>query len=75
MRKALLISITMIALLAMSIVPTYAFVISPNPSGEDNNYELYGPHVKGLSIIVYADTTAEWTAMTAGTLEDRKSVV
>jgi len=69
MRKALLISIAMVALLAMTIVPTYAFVIPPNPSGEDNNYELYGPHVKGLNIIVYSDTTAEWNAMSSGALD------
>jgi len=59
----------MLALLAMTIVPTYAFVIPPNPSSETNVYEMYGPHIKGLNIIVYSDTTAEWTAMAANTLD------
>jgi ABC-type transport system substrate-binding protein len=70
MKNVLLITIVMLAILAFAIVPEVkAFVIAPNPSGEDGNWELYGPHVAGIIIKVYADTTTEWTDMNAGNLD------
>jgi len=68
MRRALF-GALLLGILAVTIVPTYGWVIPPNPSGEDNKYELFGPHVKGINIIVYADTTDEWNAMQAGSLD------
>jgi ABC-type transport system substrate-binding protein len=70
MKKAILISIAMLAILAFMIVPEVgAFVTGTNPSGEDGNWELYGPHVAGIIIKVYADTTTEWTDMHNGFLD------
>jgi len=57
----------MLAILAIAIVPQVsAWCIPPNPAGEDNKFELYGPHVTGIVCKVYADTTAEWTDMQLG---------
>ncbi len=61
--------IALFIILVATTIPTYAFVIPPNPSGEDNKYELYGPHVKGIVIKLYADTTTKWTEMDAGHLD------
>jgi ABC-type transport system substrate-binding protein len=70
MKKALLISIAMLAILAMTMIPSaFSWCIPPNPAGEDNKYELYGPHVKGILIKIYANTEDEWTAMDAGQLD------
>jgi len=69
MKKALLISIAMIAILATTIVPAYAWVIPPNPAGEDGKYELFGPHVKGILIEIYTGTTTEWAAMNQGKID------
>jgi ABC-type transport system substrate-binding protein len=68
MRRALL-SVLLLGILAVTIVPTYGWVIPPNPAGEDYKYELYGPHVKGIVIKIYATATAEWNAMDAGQLD------
>jgi ABC-type transport system substrate-binding protein len=68
MRRALL-SVLLFGILAVTIVPTYGWVIPPNPTGEDYKYELYGPHVKGIVIKIYANTAAEWTAMAANQLD------
>jgi len=49
--------------LVITAIPVQAWVIAPNPAGEDNKYELYGPHIQGIIIKVYATTVAEWTDM------------
>jgi ABC-type transport system substrate-binding protein len=70
MKKAILISIAMLAIISFAFMPEIkAFVIGPNPSGEDGNYELYGPHVAGIIMKIYADTTTEWTDMNTGHLD------
>jgi ABC-type transport system substrate-binding protein len=70
MKKVILFSITMLAILAMTMIPSaFSWCIPPNPAGEDNKYELYGPHVKGILIKIYANTEDEWTAMDAGQLD------
>jgi len=69
MRKEVLAATVLFVILTISEIPVYAFVIGPNPSADDNVYEMYGPHVRGLNIIVYSDTTAEWTAMASNTLD------
>jgi len=69
MKKVSLISIAMLAILALTVVPTYAFVIAPNPSGENGKYEMFGPHVAGINIIIYSTDVAECTAMAGGTLD------
>jgi len=63
MKKAMLgsIGIAMLAIFAVNAFPVYAWVVPP--SGEDNKYELYGPHVKGIQITMYASEQAEWTDM------------
>jgi hypothetical protein len=61
MRRAML-GALFLGILAVTIFPTYGWVIPPNPAGEDN-YELYGPHVAGVIFRVYPDTTSEWTDM------------
>jgi ABC-type transport system substrate-binding protein len=55
--------------LVLNALPVYAFVIPPNPSTDDSKWELFGPHIKGINIVVYTDTTAEWTAMDAGAFD------
>jgi len=62
MRRAML-GALFLGILAVTIFPTYGWVIPPNPAGEDNKYELYGPHVAGVIFRVYPDTTSEWTDM------------
>ena len=69
MRNRSLFFLLLLVILSITIVPAHGWVISPNPSGEDNKYELFGPHVKGINIIVYGDTSDEWNAMQAGSLE------
>jgi ABC-type transport system substrate-binding protein len=68
MRRTLIVAL-LLGVLAVAIVPAYGWVIPPNPAGEDSKYELYGPHVKGIIIRVYADTTTEWTDMNNGHLD------
>jgi hypothetical protein len=65
MKKTILITIAMLAILTFTIVPNfvYAWTTPPNPSAEDGKYELFGPHVAGIICRIYADTTAEWTDM------------
>jgi ABC-type transport system substrate-binding protein len=69
MKNVFLIIIAMLSILAVTVVPTYGWVIPPNPAGEDNKYEMYGPHVNGIIIKIYADTTSEWNDMAAGQLD------
>jgi ABC-type transport system substrate-binding protein len=71
MKKVSLASITvaLLTILAITVVPAYSWCIPPNPAGENNKYETYGPHVKGILIKIYADTQAEWTDMDAGHLD------
>jgi ABC-type transport system substrate-binding protein len=59
----------LLGILSLSIPRTYGWVIPPNPAGEDNKYELYGPHVQGIIIKVYANATTEWNAMGNGSLD------
>lgn len=61
MKKLAILSILLVAILATSMVPAYAFV-TPG-GGEDGKYELYGPHIKGIQITIYANQENEWTAM------------
>jgi ABC-type transport system substrate-binding protein len=67
--KKVSLMVLFLAILAVTIVPTYGWVIPPNPAGEDNKYETYGPHVNGIIIKIYADTTSEWNDMAAGQLD------
>jgi ABC-type transport system substrate-binding protein len=69
MHKKELLAIASLALLAVTVVPANAWVIPPNPPAEDNKYELYGPHVRGIIIQIYSNTTAEWQDMDAGQLD------
>jgi hypothetical protein len=63
-KKASLLGFVLAAVLVITAIPNVsAWCIPPNPAGEDNKYELYGPHVQGIIIRVYADTTNEWTEM------------
>jgi ABC-type transport system substrate-binding protein len=68
MKRASLV-VLFLGILAVTVVPTYGWVIPPNPAGEDGKYEMYGPHVNGIIIKIYADTTSEWNAMAAGQLD------
>jgi ABC-type transport system substrate-binding protein len=64
MKKALLFSIAMLAILAITIVPNVGAWCIPGPTpGEDYKYEVYGPHFKGILIPIYTSEEAEWTAM------------
>jgi len=69
MYKKELLAIASLVLLVVTVVPANAWVIPPNPSAEDNKYESYGPHVKGIIIKIYSDTTAEWQDMDANQLD------
>ena len=69
MYKEELLAIASLALLAVTVVPANAWVIPPNPPAEDNKHELYGPHVKGIVIKIYSNTTAEWQDMDANQLD------
>jgi ABC-type transport system substrate-binding protein len=65
MKKAILLSVLLVAILGLSIVPAYAFV-SPNGTSSptvNSAYELYGPHVAGITITIYTTEQAEWTDM------------
>jgi hypothetical protein len=70
MKKIVVLSVLLVAVLGLMIVPVNAFV-NPNPNTfpyiptVNNNYELYGPHVAGINCIMYIDQGAEWTAMNA----------
>jgi ABC-type transport system substrate-binding protein len=70
MKKVLLISIAMLSILAVSMVPqAFSFCIPPNPSADDGKWELFGPHIHGIRIKIYANVYAEWTAMEAGAID------
>lgn len=57
----------MLATLAITAIPVYAFQNPPNP--EDSKYELYGPHVKGIICTIYTSEETEWAAMDANALD------
>jgi ABC-type transport system substrate-binding protein len=64
MKKAMFFTIAMIAILAFGTIQSaYSWCIPPNPAGEDNKFELYGPHVNGIICKIYATTTDEWNDM------------
>jgi ABC-type transport system substrate-binding protein len=56
-----------ISLMVVQIVPAKAWVVTP--TYDDENFELYGPHVKGILMPIYSDEVAEWTDMLAGHLD------
>jgi hypothetical protein len=56
-------SLILSALSVVTVFPKYAFVIPPNPSGEDSKHELHGPHIQGIVIKLHVDITSEWTDM------------
>ena len=64
MKRTIVITIAMLAILAITIVPSVsAWCIPPNPAGENGKFELYGPHVSGIICKVYSTTTDEWNDM------------
>jgi ABC-type transport system substrate-binding protein len=70
MKKALLISIAMLAILALSMVPSaFSFCIPPNPAADDGKWELFGPHIAGIKIKVYTSESALFTAMDVGQVD------
>jgi ABC-type transport system substrate-binding protein len=71
MKKTILMifTIAMLALMCTTIVPAHSFCIPPNPAHEDYHFEVYGPHIKGIQIMVFAGAAAEWMAMGGGTLD------
>ena len=62
-KKKLLVVVLLALFLAplFQVVPAKAWVISPTQ--DDYKFELYGPHVGGILIKMYANEEAEWTAM------------
>jgi ABC-type transport system substrate-binding protein len=71
MKLSILISIVMIAIAASLVIPTYAFVVPPNPTSANSNsqWELFGPHVQGILITIYDSTTSEWNDMNLGKID------
>ncbi|HXX87366.1 MAG TPA: ABC transporter substrate-binding protein [Candidatus Acidoferrum sp.] len=61
--------VLLLTLLFLTVIPVYGWVVPPNPSTEDNKYEIYGPHINGIMITVYSDTAAEWNAMNGSQLD------
>jgi hypothetical protein len=63
MKKALLV-VTIIVVLAVTVIPVNPWCIPGNPSpGDDNKFEQFGPHIKGINIPIFANLAAELTAM------------
>jgi hypothetical protein len=68
MKKTGFLGLLLIAILELMVVPANAFV-NPNPTTPqynptvNSNYELYGPHVAGITCDIYTTGDAEWTAM------------
>jgi ABC-type transport system substrate-binding protein len=63
--KIILISVALLAVLAVYCFPVnIAKAWYPAGGGvDDYKWELFGPHVKGITIPMYASEEAEWTAM------------
>jgi ABC-type transport system substrate-binding protein len=60
-RKLALFSIALLAMLMISAFPAKAWVYPDNST--DKKIEVFGPHVKGILVKLYANEEDEWTAM------------
>jgi ABC-type transport system substrate-binding protein len=72
LKNKILISAVLIFALAISAAPAFAFVGPPyvgNVPTEDGLYEMFGPRADTLIISMYANTEAEWDALTVGDID------
>jgi ABC-type transport system substrate-binding protein len=70
MKKALIMTIAMLAILSVSMVPqAFSFCIPPNPAIDDSKFEVFGPHINGIRIFVYSSVATEFTQMDVGQVD------
>jgi ABC-type transport system substrate-binding protein len=70
MKNVFLVTIAMLAILVVSMVPqAFSFCVPPNPASDDGKYEIFGPHVNGIKIFVYASQADMFTVMDTGQMD------
>jgi ABC-type transport system substrate-binding protein len=70
MKNALIITIAMLSILAVSMVPqAFSFCIPPNPASDDQKFEVFGPHINGIKIFVYSSVATEFLGMDNGEID------